>query len=462
MTEIIENLDLALDALQIDMDGRLARPCDADWDDVRRAWHLELDQRPTAVALPESSRDVQTVVDAARRAGLRVAPQSTGHNAAPLGDLSGTILLSTSRMRGVTVDVDNARVRVEAGAQWGDVTPWAALHGLAALAGSAADVGVAGYVLGGGVSWLGRTHGLAANSVLSLEVVTADGVRRTVDATHEPELFWALRGGGGSFAVVTAIELQLYPISTLVAGHLFFPIERAAEVLHRWAAIAPGFPDEVTSVGRMLRFPPLPDLPPQLAGHDFVLVEIASQLGLEETGALVAPLRELGPQMDTISTTATVDLDQLHMDPPGPVPGFGDGFILDELTPQAVDALLVAAGPGSGSQLLSVELRQLGGALTPGRVQAGAVDGIPGAYLGFAVGIVPSPDAHLAVAAEVAAVQLAMAPWSSGRQYQNFTERSRSGEELFGAETHRRLRAVKARYDATDLIRANHPVAPLG
>ena len=207
-------------------------------------------------------RDVVSVVNAARELGLRVAPQSTGHNAGPLGDLDGTILLKTSAMRDVQIDPVARVARVEAGAMWMDVTPAAAEHGLAALAGSAPDVGVAGYTLGGGLSWLARSHGLAANSVVAIEVVTADGVLRRVDETHEPELFWALRGGGGSFGVVTAIEFRLYPITEVYAGVLFFPLDRAAEVLEAWRQWLPSVPDSVTSVGRILRFPPIPDLPP--------------------------------------------------------------------------------------------------------------------------------------------------------------------------------------------------------
>ena len=156
--------------------------------------------------------------------------------------------------------------------------PRRAEHGLAALAGSAPDVGVAGYTLGGGISWLARSHGLAANSVVAIEVVTADGVLRRVDETHEPELFWALRGGGGSFGVVTAIEFRLYPITEVYAGVLFFPSTAPAEVLEAWRQWLPSVPDSVTSVGRILRFPPIPDLPPYLSGQSYVVVEAACQL----------------------------------------------------------------------------------------------------------------------------------------------------------------------------------------
>ena len=319
--------DAALDRLATDLDGSLVRPGDAAWDTARLAWHLAVDQRPTAVVLAESVRDVQATVVAAREAGLRVAAQSTGHNAPPLGDLAGTILLKTAALRGVQIDPEARIARAEAGAQWMDVTPLAAKHGLAGLAGSARDVGVAGYTLGGGLSWLGRKHGLAANSVVALEVVTADGRLRRIDAEHDAELFWALRGGGGSFAIVTALEFRLYPISEVYAGVLFFPIERAEEVLQAWREWVDTVPEAVTSIGRLLKFPPLPELPPHLSGQAYVVVEATCILDASQAEQLLAPLRALGPAIDTFRVTPVEELSALHMDPDGPVPGHGDGLI---------------------------------------------------------------------------------------------------------------------------------------
>ena len=450
-----------LDALAVDLDGRLVRPGDPTWDDARSAWHLDVDQHPAAVVLAETARDVAMTVTTAARLGLRVAPQSTGHNAAPLGDLAGTILLKTAAMRTVHIDPVARIARAEAGAMWMDVTPAAAEHGLAALAGSAPDVGVAGYTLGGGMSWLGRSHGLAANSVVAIEVVTADGVLRRVDETHEPELFWALRGGGGSFGAVTAIEFRLYPITEVYAGVLFFPLDCAQEVLEAWRQWLPTVPETVTSVGRVLRFPPLPDLPPFLSGQSYVVVEAVCQLDEDAAGALLAPLRALGPAIDTCATIPMTGLSQIHMDPPGPVPGKGDGALLGALPAEAIEAFVRAAGPDSGSPLLSVEIRHLGGALTPGRMAGGAVSGLDAEFAMFAVGMTPTPEAAKVVESAVTAVQYAMGPWTTGGVYLNFAERPKSGRALFGSfDTFQRLREVKAAYDAGDVIRSNHPVKP--
>jgi hypothetical protein len=448
-----------LEALATDLDGILALPGDDRWDALRAAWQVAVDQQPAAVALVGSARDVVTVVRAARAAGLRVAAQSTGHNAGPMGDLSDTVLVRTGELRGVSVDPVACIARVEAGAWWGDVTDAAARHGLAALAGSSRDVGVAGYTLGGGLSWLARSHGLAANSVVALEVVTAGGRLVRVDAGHDPDLFWALRGGGGSFGVVTAIELRLFPIAEVHAGVLFFPLERTAEVLQAWREWLPTVPETVTSVGRVLRFPPLPDLPPHLSGRSFVVVEAACQLDAAEADAVLAPLRALGPELDTFHRTPVAELGLLHMDPDGPVPAHGDGMLLGDLDARAVEAF-AAASAATGPALLSLELRHLGGAVRRGDLHGGAVDHLDADFALFAVGITPTAEAGAAVRVAVDAVQAAMAPWSTGSCYLNFAEVPRTGDELFGAGTHAQLRAVKAAYDPADVIRSNHPVRP--
>src|SRR5262249_7164675 len=157
--------------LSTSLEGELVLPSDPEWDEARSAWNLAVDQRPTAVVLAETAADVAETIRAARDAGLRVAPQGTGHGATPLGDLSGTILLRTSRWRGVTVAPRRRTARVEAGVLWQDLTDAAAEYGLAGLAGSSHDVGVVGYTLGGGISWLARKYGLSSNSVLAAEIV---------------------------------------------------------------------------------------------------------------------------------------------------------------------------------------------------------------------------------------------------------------------------------------------------
>jgi FAD/FMN-containing dehydrogenase len=433
-------------------------PHDPDWNEARRAWNLAVDQQPAAVALPESAHDVAAIVRWARERGLRVAPQGTGHNAHALGSLAHTVLLKTERMRGVAIDVRKQRARVDAGVLWAEVTNAAADHGLAALAGSSPDVGVVGYTLGGGVSWLGRRHGLAANSVTAIELVNADGELIRVDSEHNTDLFWALRGGGGSFGVVTALEFALYPLTDVYAGILFFPLERGATVLRAWRRWVETVPDEVTSVGRLFRFPPIPAIPEDLRGRSFAVVEAASMLGKDATDELLRPLRELEPELDTFATIPVHELDRLHMDPEQPVPGEGDGMVLSDLNDAAIDALIKTAGSGSRSPLLSVELRHAGGALALKAPGGGALSSIDGGFLMFAVGMAPTPELGAAVRAHVELVQNALAPWDAGRTFSNFATKRERGERLFGDVNYRRLQAVKAAVDPDDVFRSNHPV----
>lgn len=440
------------------MTVKLVRPQREEWDAARRAWNLAVDQNPAVVALPETTEEVAEAVAYARAHGLRVAPQSTGHNAGPLGDLSDTLLLKTERLRGVEIDSERRIARVGGGAVWAEVTHVAAEHGLAALAGSSHDVGVAGYVLGGGISWLGRKHGLAANNVQAVEIVTADGRVVRTDADNEPDLFWAVRGGGGSFGVVTALELRLYPITHVFAGALFFPAERLTEVLHAWREWTDEMPDEMTSVGRFMQFPPLPMIPEPLRGNSFALVE-AAYSGDEESGAkLIAPLRALGPVMDTVATIPVETLDQLHMDPPGPVPGTGDGMLLADFPSQAIEGLGWLLD--QESSLLSVEIRHLGGELGRARSENGALASVKARFSMFAVGMAPTPEVAAAVDAEIEYVKDALAPWDAGRMYMNFADKPRTGTVLFGGETYHRLREIKAEYDPENVFRANHPIPP--
>ncbi|HEY1370123.1 MAG TPA: FAD-binding oxidoreductase [Gaiellaceae bacterium] len=434
---------------------KLVFPGDPGWDEARLAWNLAVDQQPAAVALPESVEDVMAVVELASREGLRVAAQGTGHNAGPLGSLEDTILVKTSRMRGVSIDPVARTARAEAGVLWGEVSEAAGEHGLAALAGSSPDVGVVGYTLGGGVSWLARKYGLAANSLLAVELVTADGRFVRADRENEPELFWALRGGGGSFGVVTAVEFTLYPVAELYAGVLFFPIERAAEILGAWREWVDTVPDEVMSVGRLLQLPPIPEVPEFLRGRSFVVVE-AAILADEAAGAeLVRPLRELGPEIDTLAMIPATALKTLHMDPEQPVPGAGDGGMLSDFTPEAIDALVETV---PGSPLLSVEVRHLRGALAKPSPEHGALASLEGGFLYFSVGIAPTPELKEAVERHAELVKAVLEPWSAGRTYLNFVETPTDSRRFFGEVSHRRLRAIKARVDPADLFRSNHPV----
>src|SRR3954463_9677808 len=295
------------------LNGAVVLPDDPRYDEARSSFNVLVDQRPAAVAFPSDARDVADAVAYAQRAGLRVAPQATAHNQAPLGDMEELLLVNVSRLQDVRVDPATRSVRVGAGVKWDRVAPRLSAHGLAGLHGSSPDVGIAGYSLGGGMGWLARKHGLQTNSVTAFELVTADGHLVRTDADHEPDLFWALRGGGGNFGVVTAIEFEVYAYAELYAGALFFPFVRTREVLHAWRELLPSLPDELMTWVQVLHFPPDPAVPEPLRGNSFTIV-LGVHLGSEDEGRrLLAPIRALDPLTDPFAMVPPAEPGDLAM-----------------------------------------------------------------------------------------------------------------------------------------------------
>ena len=229
---------------------------------------------------------------------------------------------------------------------WQDVIAASAPHGLTAPHGSAPDVAVAGYALNGGLSFYGRTHGLAANAIRAVEVVTADGSLVRADADQHADLFWAVRGGGANLGVVVAIELDLLPYADVFAGMLLWDRERAPEVVPAWVQWTREVPESVTTSMRVMSFPPMPELPPFLSGRDLVVIDGAVLEDDERAAELLAPLRALAPEMDTFGRMPVTGLLDVHMDPPAPTPAVSDHSVLGELTDDAVDAFLGAGRAG--------------------------------------------------------------------------------------------------------------------
>ena len=449
-----------VDVLRAQIAGDVLEPGDPNWDAARQAFNVAVDQRPDLVALPHSIADVQAIVDFARENGLRVAPQATGHNAGPLGSLAGTVLLKTSALRGVEIDPYKRTARVEAGVEWQEVAERISELGLMALSGSSPNVGVVGYSLGGGIGWAARKHGLATNSIVAIDVVTADGRLVRADHQHEPELFWALRGGGGNFGVVVAMEFKLYPAAELHGGWLIWPWERAGDVLRAWRAWSATAPDEVTTSIRIMQLPPIEEIPEPIRGRQIIAVDGVYLGPKEAADAVLEPLRALEPELDTFADMPPAGLVRLHGDPEEPVPFLSQTAILRDHGDDVMDALEAVGGPESGSPLMIVELRQLGGALGRPGEDHGALDRIDGDFALFAGSppmvpeLVPMIDAHLAK------VLAAVEPYATGTRYMNFAERETDAGTAYASATYDRLRAVKAAYDPADVIKANHRIAP--
>ncbi|MCZ9328919.1 FAD-binding oxidoreductase [Nocardia farcinica] len=433
-------------------------PGDPGYDAARMPWNAAVDQRPAAVAVPRTAEEVAAVVRAAVAAGLRVAPQSTGHGAGALSERSmdDVVLLRLSELTGVTVDPAARTARVLGGTLWQDVLAATAPHGLTALHGSAPDVAVAGYVLGGGLSFYGRAHGLAVNSVRSLDIVGPDGTLVHASARQNPDLFWAVRGGGGNFGVVVALELELLPYPDVFAGMLLWDRARAADVVPAWVAWTETAPESVTTALRVMSFPPLPELPPFLSGRDVVIVDGAILATDEHAAELLAPLRALAPELDTFGRISADALLQVHMDPPAPTPTVGDHSVLGDLDTAAVTALLDHVGDGTTHGLMFAELRHIGGALARPAVDGGALSHIPGTYGLLCVAVAPTPQAAVAGRAAAFAVVRAMAPWSRHNLIPTFTENRVDSGRMFDGEDWAKLCHLRDRLAPGAVFVANH------
>jgi FAD/FMN-containing dehydrogenase len=449
----------AAEALRGLCGGAVHLPGDPGYDDARVPWNVAIDQRPAAVAYPASTAEVAAIVRAAAAAGLRIAPQGTGHNAGPLASLDDVVLLRTSAMTGVTIDPDAGIARVKAGTLWLDVVEAAAEHGLAVLHGSSPDVGVVGYSLGGGMGWYARALGLQTNAVTAAEVVTAAGTVLHVDADTHAEIFWALRGGGGNVGIVTELEFRTFDFSTAYAGWLVWDANDSRNVLRAWSRWAADAPDAVTTSIRLLNIPPIPEMPPQFQGRHLLVIDGAVLASDDEAERILAPLRALKPEMDTFTRTPVEALVRLHMDPEGPTPVTSSTSVLAELPDEAIDALLAVAGPGSGSTLLLTELRQLGGALGRPAFGAGALPQLDGKFVFFSAAIAATPEMGAQGHADAHAAAAALAPWANERQYLNFAEESVDTSTGYSANDWSRLVAIRTAADPHGRLVANHAVS---
>jgi len=448
----------AANALRGLCDGAVHLPGDPGYDAARMAWNLAVDQQPAAVAFPADARQAAQVIRAAAGAGLRVAPQSTGHNAAPLGHLDDVVIARTTAMNSVHIDPARQTARVGGGTVWLPAVQAAAHHGFATLHGSSPDVGIAGYSLGGGIGWYARALGLQTNSVTGLEVVTASGDVVWADRQENPELFWALRGGGGNFGIVTALEFRIFPFSTAFAGMLVWDAALAEPVLRRWVHWSADAPDEVTTSLRVLNLPPLPDIPPPFRGRRLVVIDGAVLASDQHAAELLAPLRDLQPEVDTFARTPVQALTGLHMDPEAPTPSVSDTTILDAMPEAAINAFLDLTRPDSGSTLLMHELRQLGGALGRPQEGAGAMPMLPGAFLAFAGAPALTPEMAAAGLRDARAFAATLAPFGSGRTYLNFQESHVDPAGGYDPVAYGRLVTLKSALDPDAVLVGNHLV----
>ena len=458
-------LGSTLESLRAGLRGTAYAAGEDGYDEASRAWNLNAHQEPAVVVMAEGAADVMAAVRFAGDLGVGIGVMATGHGVGTPCD--GGVLVNTSRMRGVRVDPVAQTARVEAGALWTDVIPEAQAHGLAGLVGSSSHVGVVGYTMGGGFGWLGRHYGLNGAGVTEADVVTADGELLRVSADEHPDLFWGLGGGGGNFGIVTSLEFRLYPLAAVYGGNVFYPVERAREVLDLYARWSADLPEEMTTAVTFLNVPPLPDIPEPLRGGSFVVVRgCYSGENPEDGEEMFRPAREgLGePVMDTFGVMPVVAMDAISMDPVDPLGAVQHAEMLRDLSPGAIDALVEVAGPDSGSPLIMLEIRQLGGALAGAPDDLSPMGGGRAGYAMNGVGATFTPEMAAGVKAHLARVTEATREHLTGETYVNFMELDAAGEDRVKAAYRpgdfERLVALKDRHDPGNLFRFNRNIAP--
>lgn len=437
--------------------GTVLGPTDDGYEESRSAWNLAVPQNVAAVAVAEGPDDVVAAVDFARRRGLAIAAQPLGHSATPA--LDGTLLLRTGAMREVTVDAAARTARIQAGASWQNVLQCTTEHRLTGLAGSSSAVTAVAYTLGGGLSWFGRKHGWAANRVRSFEAVDAAGVARTVTAESDPDLFWALRGGGGDFAIVTEMEIDLVPADHIYGGRLAWPQDAARDVLNIFRELAPSLPEEMSVWYTLFNLPDIEMVPEPIRGKSLVAIDAAFLGSTEEGARLLAPFRHVGGDvLDTFGTYTPDRVTDIAAEPVEPMPAMEFSRLLTRLDTGADAAMLDTIGPGTESPVVAMQVRHLGGALARRVDGGGAVEPVAEPFIAFGFGVPMIPELGQAIAARYAALGEALAPYASRRSYFNFLDEHGAAYQAFGSATLERLRAIKRQRDPDGVFRSNRPV----
>lgn len=415
-------------------------------------WNLAVPVRPAAVVAATTADDVVAVLSFAAARDFRVAVQATGHGAVAVAE--DTILVVTRGITGCVVDVVERTARVGAGVRWQQVLDAAAPHGLAPLCGSAPGVGVVGFLTGGGIGPLVRTVGLSSDYVRGFELVTGSGEVLWVTPEEHAELFWGLRGGKSMLGVVTAVEFELLPISEFYGGALYFDTADVARVVRAWQRWSAGLPETVNTSLAVQQLPPLPGIPEPLAGRMTVAVRYTAVGDLAEAQRLLAPMREVAaPVLDGTGVYPYAGIGLVHADPPDPMPVHEEHCLLRELPAEAVEALLAAAGPESGSPQAIVELRLLGGAMARPPQHRSAFCHREAMFSVNAIGALVPPVAEM-VAPHAAALIAALEPWSTGGQLPNFAPTRDPGRprRCYDDDTLHWLRALAQRHDPAGLL----------
>ena len=431
--------------------GSVIAPEDKGYDTARLAWNRAIDQHPALVIRPESVQDVVAAVTFARSSGLSVAVQCTGHGASSA--IEGAMLIDMSGLNSVSVDAERRSARFGGGARLAAVLEAAAAVGLAPVTGFARSVGATGFTLGGGLGWFARMFGYAADHVRAIEIVTADGVVQRVDVQSNPDLFWALRGMGRDFGVVTAVEIDLHPVTTVHGGTMFMPIEAMRGMLETYGEVTRAVSENVTSMLALYRFPDLPFLPPFLRGQALVGFHAAAIDDPQALAQIDRMRRVATPVLDTFGDMPVTALGDIANDPVDPMPGHVRSFAITDWSQPLEEALMTLAGPDRACNFVKVELRHLGGAVAREPATGNAIGQRAARFLACYVAATPAPGMMEAAIREADRFDRALAPFRGVGPCMNFVHGRDEFDGAFPAAKLERLRLIKRRVDPTNLFR---------
>jgi hypothetical protein len=451
-----------LQSFKSGFEGVALMPGDVGYEQTRALWNGWFDKRPALIARCRTTDDVVAAVGFARESGLPLAIRSGGHSLAGLSSCDDGIMLDLSLMREVVVDAEARTARVQAGATWADFDAATQAHGLASTGGLISHTGVAGLTLGGGIGWLMRKFGLAADNLIGADLVTASGEIVRAGSSEDPELLWGLRGGGGNFGVVTSFEFRLHPLGPVVGGLMGFPLDRGREVLRRYRTWAAEAPDEFTTIAAVITAPPAPFIPPDLVGQKVVGLA-GCWCGEAEAGqAALGPLREIGPTFDVFGPMPYPTLQgMLDEGAPHGIRSYTRSGYLADLSDGAIDVAL-EHGATMGSPFSQLHLHHMGGAVA----RVGEDDTAFGnrrpayAYNVNTMWMDPSEDAMQETSNRE--FSSALAPFSTGGVYVNFlgNEGEARIRAAYGDAKFQRLAELKRRFDPDNLFRLNQNIPP--
>jgi FAD/FMN-containing dehydrogenase len=456
-----------LEGLRAQIRGEALQPDDPGYGAIRSTFNAMHESRPALIVSCTGTADVVDAVDFARDQGLPVAVRGGGHSVAGLSSIEGGMLIDLAPMRGVQVDSERRLAHVQGGALWADLDRETQAFGLVAPGGVVSDTGVAGLTLGGGYGWVRRKYGLSSDSLVEAEVVCADGQIRTASETSNPDLFWALRGGGGNFGIVTSFTFRLHPLGPTVAfAATFYPVEEAAEVLRKWRAYVEDAPDEVTSVCVTITFPANPELPETVHDRPVAIVGGVYAGDVEEGMKVMQPLRELGTVLFDMSGPTPFAGVQTGFDPLFPrneLRAYWKSQYLDELSDEAIDTIAARANDRPAPMTL-VNTFHMGGAIAALGEEETAFAERKAPYMVSIDGMWSDPADDEDKVAWIRSAWEDIGRFGKGSVYLNFTgladEPPEAGVDSAFGRNLRRLAEIKATYDPDNFFRLNNNIAP--